>query len=108
MQAHTRVTFYIGLTNATRPNHTRDVEARKGLALLIITRDFPRTVSSIRAGAEAEPSVRVEIEVPDAPTLRERARACAYKIALRLEQDAVAVGFDAVDFELVALEREVA
>jgi hypothetical protein len=108
MLSHTRISFYLGLSHPTDPNGPGELEARRGLAFLIIARDFPRSIVSVRSGADAEPSSRIEVEVPESPTLRDRARACAYKIALRLKQDAVAVAFDAVDFELVGLEREVA
>jgi len=110
LTSYSRLTFYIGLHSSTLPNGAFDVEARKGLALLILAREFPKGLTSVRtvgqwAGVE-EPSLCVEAVVEDSPRLRERARAAAYTLALRLKQDAVAVAFDAVDFELVGLDAE--
>ena len=102
----TRTTFYIGLHSPCERDSNRSgaVAARRTLALDSLSDAYDALTVTDTLGVwegNEEPSIRVEVLGEDSPEGRERAREIARSIRDDLNQDAVALTFEPVTFELI-------
>ena len=99
-----RTTFYIGLRSPVAGNMPTDIAARRTLALDSLADSYDAlTVADVLGmwGGIEEPSLRVELLGEDSPEERAKAREIAATLREDLQQDAVALTFEPVTFEII-------
>lgn len=99
-----RTTYYIGLRSPVAANDADTMAERKRTALDTLSDYYDAlTVSDTVGmwGGIEEPSLRVELLGEDSPEERAKAREIAATLRDDLQQDAVALTFEPVTFEII-------